>query len=43
VDRPARTVLQDLEKRLADDPRLRAGGAVSFYRLVRNRFVREIL
>ena len=38
-----RTILQELEKRLADDPRLRPGGAVPFYRLVRNRFVREIL
>lgn len=38
-----RTVLQDLEKRLADDPGLRPGGAVPFYRLVRNRFVREVL
>jgi len=38
-----RTILQELEKRLADDPRLRPGGSVPFYRLVRNRFVREIL
>ncbi|MGX5846786.1 NUDIX hydrolase [Mesorhizobium sp. PL10] len=38
-----RTILQDLEKRLADDPRLRPGGSVPFYRLVRNRFVREVL
>lgn len=38
-----RTILQDLEKRLADDPRLHPGGTVPFYRLVRNRFVREIL
>ncbi len=38
-----RTILQELEKRLADDPRLRPGGPVPFYRLIRNRFVREIL
>ncbi len=38
-----RTILQELEKRLADDPRLRPGGSVPFYRLIRNRFVREIL
>jgi 8-oxo-dGTP pyrophosphatase MutT (NUDIX family) len=38
-----RTILQELERRLADDPRLRPGGSVPFYRLVRNRFVREIL
>lgn len=38
-----RTILQGLERRLADDPRLRPGAAVPFYRLVRNRFVREIL
>lgn len=38
-----RTILQELEKRLADDPRLRPGGSAPFYRLVRNRFVREIL
>ena len=38
-----RTILQELEKRLADDPLLRPGGSAPFYRLVRNRFVREIL
>ena len=38
-----RTILQELENRLADDPLLRPGGSVPFYRLVRNRFVREIL
>ncbi|MES0035334.1 NUDIX domain-containing protein [Mesorhizobium sp. M0046] len=38
-----RTVLEELETRLARDPLLRPGGPVPFYRLVRNRFVREIL
>lgn len=38
-----RTVLEELETRLAQDPLLRPGGPVPFYRLVRNRFVREIL
>lgn len=38
-----RMVLEELEKRLAHDPLLRPGGAVPFFRLVRNRFVREVL
>ncbi|MER9870765.1 NUDIX hydrolase [Mesorhizobium sp. M0136] len=38
-----RTVLEELETRLAQDPLLSPGGRVPFYRLVRNRFVREIL
>lgn len=38
-----RTVLEELERRLADDPLLLPGGSVPFYRSVRNRFVREIL
>ncbi|MER9055447.1 NUDIX hydrolase [Mesorhizobium sp. M0195] len=38
-----RTVLEGLEIRLAQDPLLSPGGRVPFYRLVRNRFVREIL
>ncbi|MCV3208535.1 NUDIX domain-containing protein [Mesorhizobium sp. YC-39] len=38
-----RTVLEELERRIADDPLLLPGGSVPFYRLVRNRFVREIL
>lgn len=38
-----RTILEELEKRLVDDPLLRPGGSVPFYRLVGNRFVREIL
>ena len=36
-------ILEELEGRLADDPLLRPGGAVPFFRLVRNRFVREVL
>ncbi|WP_027166511.1 NUDIX domain-containing protein [Mesorhizobium sp. WSM3224] len=36
-------ILEELEQRLADDPLLRPGGAVPFFRLVRNRFVREVL
>lgn len=38
-----RMILEELERRLADDPLLRPGGAVPFFRLVRTRFVREIL
>ncbi|MER9074437.1 NUDIX hydrolase [Mesorhizobium sp. M0904] len=38
-----RKVLEGLEIRLAQDPLLSPGGRVPFYRLVRNRFVREIL
>jgi len=38
-----RMVLEELEQRLAHDPLLRPGGAVPFFRLVRNRFVREVL
>jgi 8-oxo-dGTP pyrophosphatase MutT (NUDIX family) len=38
-----RTVLGELEQRLAFDPLLRPGGVVPFYRMVRNRFVRETL
>lgn len=38
-----RTVLDELEKRLADDPRLSPGGPVPFYRMIRKRFVRELL
>ncbi|UCI05324.1 NUDIX hydrolase [Mesorhizobium sp. B1-1-8] len=45
VDIPdiTRMILEELEKRLAHDPLLRPGGAVPFFRLVRNRFVREVL
>lgn len=38
-----RTVLDELEKRLTEDPLLRPGGAVPFYRMIRNRFVRDVL
>ena len=38
-----RTILEELERRLVDDPLLRPGGCVPFFRLVGNRFVREIL
>ncbi|TPN88411.1 NUDIX hydrolase [Mesorhizobium sp. CU2] len=38
-----RMILEELEQRLADDPLLRPGGAVPFFRLVRSRFVREVL
>lgn len=38
-----KTVLEELERRLVDDPLLRPGGPVPFYHLVRNRFVRDLL
>ena len=38
-----RTVLEELEKRLERDPLLRPGGDVPFYRMIRNRFVRDLL
>ncbi|MDX8527571.1 NUDIX domain-containing protein [Mesorhizobium sp. MSK_1335] len=38
-----RMILEELETRLADDPLLRPGRAVPFFRLIRNRFVREVL
>ena len=38
-----RMILDELERRLGDDPLLRPGGAVPFFRLVRSRFVREVL
>lgn len=38
-----RTILTELERRLAEDPLLRPGGApVPCYRMVRNRFVRDV-
>lgn len=37
------TVLGELEKRLERDPLLRPGGEVPFYRMIRNRFVRDFL
>jgi hypothetical protein len=38
-----RTILGEVERRLADDPSLRPGGAVPFYRMQHNRFVRDFL
>ncbi|QPC92721.1 NUDIX hydrolase [Mesorhizobium sp. INR15] len=38
-----RMILDELQNRLAHDPLLRPGGLVPFYRLVRNRFTRELL
>ncbi len=38
-----RTILGELEQRLADDPRLKPGGPAPYYRMIRKRFVREIL
>jgi 8-oxo-dGTP pyrophosphatase MutT (NUDIX family) len=45
ADVPAitRTVLGELQQRLAHDPHLEPGGAVPFYRMIRNRFVRDLL
>lgn len=45
IDLPeiTRTVLTELERRLADDPRLAPGGPAPFYRMVRKTFVREVL
>lgn len=38
-----RAVLGELEKRLAEDPQLTPGGPTPFYRMIRKRFVRELL
>lgn len=38
-----KSVLGELERRLADDPRLSPGGPTPFYRMIRKRFVRELL
>jgi 8-oxo-dGTP pyrophosphatase MutT (NUDIX family) len=38
-----RTILQDLGGRLKNDPELSPGGGVPFYRMLRGRFVREML
>jgi 8-oxo-dGTP pyrophosphatase MutT (NUDIX family) len=38
-----KTVLAELEQRLADDPKLSPGGPTPFYRMIRKRFVRELL
>lgn len=45
ADIPAitRTVLGELEQRLADDPRLSPGGPTPLYRMVRKTFTRELL
>lgn len=45
ADIPAitRTILESLERRLEHDPELKPGGEVPFYRMIRNRFVRDIL
>lgn len=37
------TILEDIERRLKDDPHLSPGGPVPFYRMHRNRFIRDIL
>lgn len=38
-----RTVLSELKARLADDPELRPGGPVPFYRMLHNRFHRDLI
>jgi 8-oxo-dGTP pyrophosphatase MutT (NUDIX family) len=38
-----KTVLEGLEARLANDPDLAPGGAVPFYRMIGNRFRRDVL
>jgi 8-oxo-dGTP pyrophosphatase MutT (NUDIX family) len=38
-----RTILEEVERRLADDPDLRAGGPAPFYRMRHNRFLRTML
>lgn len=38
-----RTILDELERRLEDDPLLRPGGPVPYYRMVGNRFARDTL
>lgn len=43
IPRITRMILEEIETRLARDPLLRPGGDVPFYRLVHNRFTREIL
>lgn len=45
TDVPAitRTILEEVQKRLAEDPRLNPGGPVPFYRMLNNRFVRDLL
>jgi 8-oxo-dGTP pyrophosphatase MutT (NUDIX family) len=45
ADVPAitRTILGEVQQRLAGDPRLSPGGPVPFYRMLNNRFVRDLL
>jgi 8-oxo-dGTP pyrophosphatase MutT (NUDIX family) len=46
ADIPAitRTILEELERRLAFDPLLKPGGGeVPFYRMIGKRFIREVL
>ena len=38
-----RTILGELERRLAEDPDLTPGGPAPFYRMIRNRFTRDLL
>jgi 8-oxo-dGTP pyrophosphatase MutT (NUDIX family) len=38
-----KTIIEELERRLAQDPLLRPGAPVPFYRMIGNRFVREVL
>lgn len=38
-----RTILAEVQQRLAVDPQLSPGGAVPFYRMLHNRFVRDLL
>jgi 8-oxo-dGTP pyrophosphatase MutT (NUDIX family) len=38
-----RTILGELENRLAADPHLQPGGAIPFYRMLHNRFQRQLL
>ncbi|MEP9398401.1 NUDIX hydrolase [Mesorhizobium sp. KR2-14] len=37
-----KTILEELQQRLAADPQLRPGGPVPFYRMVRNSFIRDL-
>jgi hypothetical protein len=38
-----KAILGELGRRLTEDPLLEPGGPVPFYRMIRNRFVRDIL
>lgn len=38
-----KTVLEELEQRLENDPLLRPGGPVPFFRMIRNSFVRDLI